>query len=251
MAAIGFTPHAMLCSLRRSSQGKYRPTPGMANLPSPLGSSRNHSLREQYEAPLFTAQASAVDVAHVQARRRGSPSMEAPGMGASRGETLASACFTLRMLDAALGIGFRLSFSTEIERAASERYLVSLRSFQTHRKPLQAGWPPEHGYVYTMILMRIYEVGGPIDDDEQVLARRTGYAIKKVAEAIQWLVQRDKIQRLENGLLDDSRTTHEELAYREKLIKDAQNAGNVSGKKETKGFVQKRQTKSTNRTNDR
>ena len=96
-----------------------------------------------------------------------------------------------------------------------------------------SGMAPEHGYVYTMILMRIYEVGGPIDDDEHVLARRTGYAVKKVAEAIQWLVQRDKIQRLENGLLD-SRTTHEELAYREKLIKDAQNAGNVSGKKRLK-----------------
>lgn len=96
-----------------------------------------------------------------------------------------------------------------------------------------SGMAPEHGYVYTMILLRIYEVGGPVDDDEHVLARRTGYATKKVAEAIQWLIARDKIQRLENGFLD-SRTTHEELAYREKLIKDAQNAGNSSGKKRAK-----------------
>jgi hypothetical protein len=93
-----------------------------------------------------------------------------------------------------------------------------------------SGMAPDHGYVYTMVLLRIYEVGGPVDDDEHVLARRTGHTVKKVSEAIQWLVARDKIQRLENGLLD-SRTTHEELAYREKLIKDAQNAGNSSVKK--------------------
>ena len=92
------------------------------------------------------------------------------------------------------------------------------------------GMEPEQGYVYTMILMRIYEVGGPIDDDERVLARRTGHTVKKVTEAIQWLVAKDKVQRLETGLLD-SCTTHEELAYREKSIKDAQNAGNSSSKK--------------------
>lgn len=101
-----------------------------------------------------------------------------------------------------------------------------------------AAMEPEQGYVYTMVLMRIYEVGGPIGDDERSLARRTGFSIKKVSEAISWLIQKDKIQRLESGLLD-SRTTHAEIAYREKLIKDAQNAGNSSVKKRGRVSFQK------------
>ena len=109
-----------------------------------------------------------------------------------------------------------------------------------------SGMLPEHGYVYTMILMRIYEVGGPIDDDEYVLSRRTGYAVKKVADAIQWLLQRDKIQRLGTGLLD-SRTTHEELSYREKLIKDAKNAGNSSVKRRIKVSFKKTQQNQQNK----
>jgi len=74
-----------------------------------------------------------------------------------------------------------------------------------------SGMEPDCGYLYTILLMRIYEVGGPIDDDENVLARRTGFSSRRVAAALSWLIERDKIQRLENGLLD-SRTTHEELA---------------------------------------
>ena len=49
--------------------------------------------------PSLHAQASAVDVAHVQARRRGSPSMK-PKEWEHLEEKLAAACFTLRMLDA-------------------------------------------------------------------------------------------------------------------------------------------------------
>jgi uncharacterized protein YdaU (DUF1376 family) len=96
-----------------------------------------------------------------------------------------------------------------------------------------SGMAPDCGYVYTMILLRIYEVGGPIDDDDGVLARRTGLTLKRAAEAISWLIQRGKVQRLISGLLD-SETTHEELAYREKLLIDASQAGKESAKKRLK-----------------
>jgi uncharacterized protein YdaU (DUF1376 family) len=93
-----------------------------------------------------------------------------------------------------------------------------------------AGMESDCGYLYTVILLRIYEVGGPISDDERTLARRTGLSPKKVAAALAWLIKYGKIDSLERGLLD-SVTTHEEIAYREKLIKDAKKAGNTSVKK--------------------
>ena len=93
-----------------------------------------------------------------------------------------------------------------------------------------AGMEPDSGYLYTIILMRIYEVGGPISDDEGVLARRTGYTVKRVTSALSWLVDHGKVDRLEDGSLD-SETTHEELAFREKSVIDAQNAGKSSAKR--------------------
>jgi len=107
-----------------------------------------------------------------------------------------------------------------------------------------SGMEPDCGYLYTIVLMRIYEVGGPIDDDENVLARRTGFSSRRVAAALSWLTERDKIQRLENGLLD-SRTTHEELLSREKFIFDAKNAGKASARKRTRKTQSKQQKPAT------
>jgi hypothetical protein len=89
------------------------------------------------------------------------------------------------------------------------------------------GMGPESGYVFVMVLLRIYDVGGPIVDTADVLARRTGISPKRVAAALDWLIQNGKIQRLYDGRLD-AQSTHEELAAREKRIDDATNAGNSS-----------------------
>ena len=103
-----------------------------------------------------------------------------------------------------------------------------------------SGMEPDSGYLYTIILMRVYEVGGPIDDDEGVLARRTGYTPRRVAAALRWLIERGKVQRLDGGLLD-SDTTHEELAAREKLLIDTSRAGKESAKR--KGEFQSKKDK--------
>ncbi len=93
-----------------------------------------------------------------------------------------------------------------------------------------AGMEPDSGYLYTVILMRIYEVGGPISDDDGVLSRRTGLSQKRVAAALAWLVAHGKIERRSDGAID-SDTTHDELAFREKSLIDARKAGKESAKR--------------------
>ena len=105
-----------------------------------------------------------------------------------------------------------------------------------------AGMEPDSGYVYTVILMRIYEVGGPIPDDEAVLSRRTGLSPKRVANSLSWLVKHGKIKSLSCGSID-SETTHAELAFREKSVIDARNAGKESAKRKQKFHAEKSQQK--------
>ena len=105
-----------------------------------------------------------------------------------------------------------------------------------------SGMEPDSGYLYTVILMRIYEVGGPISDDEGVLARRTGYTVKRVTAALSWLVDHGKVERFPDGSLD-SDTTHDELAFREKSVIDARNAGKASASRKQKFQQQKHQQK--------
>ena len=105
-----------------------------------------------------------------------------------------------------------------------------------------AGMEPDSGYIYTVILMRIYEVGGPISDDEAVLSRRTGLSPKRVANSLSWLVKHGKVERLPCGSID-SETTHAELAFREKSVIDARNAGKESAKRKQNFHAEKHQQK--------
>ena len=107
-----------------------------------------------------------------------------------------------------------------------------------------AGMEPDSGYIYTVILMRIYEVGGPISDDEVVLSRRTGLSAKRVSAALSWLIGHGKIDR-QDGVID-SDTTHDELAFREKSVIDARNAGKESAKRKQKFRHEKHKQKQQN-----
>jgi uncharacterized protein YdaU (DUF1376 family) len=103
------------------------------------------------------------------------------------------------------------------------------------------GMKPDVGYLYTIILMRIYEVGGPISDDEAMLSRRTGLTAKRITAGLAWLIQHGKVERLQNGRLD-SVTTHEELSFREKTIKHAEIAGKASSKRRQTFNAEKHQS---------
>lgn len=63
-----------------------------------------------------------------------------------------------------------------------------------------AGMPPDVGYVYTVVLLRTYEVGGPCPDLAAVLARRTGLTASRVSKAIDWLVEQQKLILTDGGL---------------------------------------------------
>lgn len=86
-----------------------------------------------------------------------------------------------------------------------------------------AGMPPDAGYVYSIVLLRIYEVGGPTREDVETLHRRTGMPKKRVSDAVRWLVEHDKIELVDGRL--DSRTTHDELAHQVALTNNARKGG--------------------------
>lgn len=63
-----------------------------------------------------------------------------------------------------------------------------------------AGMDPDCGYVYTVVLLRTYEVRGACPDNSAVLSRRTGLSVKRVEKALGWLVEIGKLHRSEAGL---------------------------------------------------
>jgi uncharacterized protein YdaU (DUF1376 family) len=76
-----------------------------------------------------------------------------------------------------------------------------------------AGMEPAEGYVYVIVLLRQYEVGGPISDDDRTLARRTGLSPRKVTEAIARLCLIEKLVRTSDGRLSNP--------FAEEIIEDA------------------------------
>lgn len=88
----------------------------------------------------------------------------------------------------------------------------------------------DDGYLYVIVLMRIYENGGPIKEDTSMLARRTGMTRHLVEKSLSSLFEKDKIQRLDDGSID-SRSTHENLYERKKNLLNAKIAGYSSAKK--------------------
>lgn len=96
-----------------------------------------------------------------------------------------------------------------------------------------AGMTPDEGYTYTVLLMRIYEADGPVHETARSMSRRTGLPEKKVAEAIEGLIEIGKVQRLSDGRLD-SDTTHGELASRADRREAKSEAGKASAEKRSK-----------------
>lgn len=93
-----------------------------------------------------------------------------------------------------------------------------------------AGMRPDEGYVYVVLLMRIYETGGPVAETDRTLSRRTGMTERKVAAAIQFLIDIAKVYRLPDGRLD-SASTHAEIQWQEERRRDQSKAGKASRNK--------------------
>lgn len=65
-----------------------------------------------------------------------------------------------------------------------------------------AGMPPDAGYVYTVVLLRTYEVAGPCPDSAAVLARRTGLPERRVLKALDWLIDQRKLAPSDRGFVN-------------------------------------------------
>ncbi len=105
-----------------------------------------------------------------------------------------------------------------------------------------SGLRPEVGYVYTIILLRIYEANGPIEDDIDALSRRTGLQKGKVTKALDLLATKGKIS-IENGWID-SESTYATISERMGRKKGAEIAGKKSAEKRAEKNKQYQQTSS-------
>lgn len=76
-----------------------------------------------------------------------------------------------------------------------------------------AGMPPAQGYLYIVVILRIYEVGGPLKDRVDALARRTGLNRRVVSDAMTALVHAKKLVQTEDGWINP---------FAEKIITDQQ-----------------------------
>lgn len=63
-----------------------------------------------------------------------------------------------------------------------------------------AGMKPTEGYVYVIILLRIYESGGPCRDSLDALATRTHYNKRVVSEALDALFKAGRLRRETDGI---------------------------------------------------
>lgn len=59
------------------------------------------------------------------------------------------------------------------------------------------------GYLYVIVTLRIYEVGGPCPDSHEALVRRTGLTKAKVVDAITRLTEGGKLRVVDGGLFND------------------------------------------------
>lgn len=56
-----------------------------------------------------------------------------------------------------------------------------------------AGMEPDEGYLYVILLLRVYEVRGPAAEDNRSLVRRTGLTAKRIQTALDVLITKGKI----------------------------------------------------------
>jgi uncharacterized protein YdaU (DUF1376 family) len=61
---------------------------------------------------------------------------------------------------------------------------------------------PDQGWVYTILLMRMYSEGGPIPDKPEAIAKRCNMSKARCERVIQSLVEIDKIERIDGVILN-------------------------------------------------
>lgn len=65
-----------------------------------------------------------------------------------------------------------------------------------------AAMKPDEGYVYWIVCLRIYEIGGPCPDTLDALVRRTGLNKRRVSDALERLFKGGKLLREQTGIMN-------------------------------------------------
>lgn len=86
---------------------------------------------------------------------------------------------------------------------------------------------PSEGYVYWIVCLRIYEVGGPCLDSLDALSRRTGLNRRVVSEALNCCFQTGKLVRQGDGIINPFAA--EVMADSRSLFEKRKNAGREGG----------------------
>ena len=88
---------------------------------------------------------------------------------------------------------------------------------------------PDHGYVYWIVCLRIYEIGGPCLDGLDTLVRRTGLNRRRVSDALDVCFRSGKLVRENGGIMNPFAA--EVLADAISLREERKRAGQEGGKR--------------------
>lgn len=101
---------------------------------------------------------------------------------------------------------------------------------------------PHVGYTYAIVMLRMYEVGGPCHDSLDAIARRTGYTKRVVSDALTILTagEEPKLYREDGGWMNRMvRETLDDMAFR----REARQASGREGGRQTSKKRQSNQRK--------
>lgn len=110
-----------------------------------------------------------------------------------------------------------------------------------------AGMQPDEGYVYWIVCLRIYEVGGPCPDGDDVIARRAGMGLAKVTRAIERSFAAGRLVRVEGGIMNPfaEEILSDSNAVRESRAKSGRAGGNKTAEKKREKNKQNQQNGSS------
>lgn len=99
-----------------------------------------------------------------------------------------------------------------------------------------AGMQPDQQLVYTVVLLRIYEVRGPCPDSVEVLARRISINKRRIADALHPLFVAGKLTQVEGGIMNPfaAKVLAEGQEIHERLARAGARGGARSGQKRKK-----------------
>ncbi len=106
-----------------------------------------------------------------------------------------------------------------------------------------AAMTTDEGYIYIQIILRIYEVGGPISDPVRALARRSGMTERRANVALGLLIESGKVNFTNDGKID-SVTTHEALDEMAEFREAQSRAAKIGSEKRAEKRKQKQQNDS-------